>query len=209
MSDTTVTLQAARDKWCAHWPEWEIAELFVPANTREMAWVWFAWLDELAMAAWSGEDATPGLAKLAWWQEELRGWAKGARRHPLSSVLQPLNVDWGSIANEMGALRERDAGISGDIDAVARTLDGFARSVAMAEHTVFGGTFAVQPERLLRTMMISAGRVPNATLGEGNAHGPRARRLLDAVADRRVTASNGKVGRFSVLWASWRAARSG
>ena len=209
MSNATVTLQAARDKWSAHWPEWEIAELFVPANAREVAWVWFAWLDELAIAAWSGEDATPGLAKLAWWQEELRGWAKGARRHPLGSMLQPLKVDWVGIADQMGALREREAGLSGDIDTVSRTLDGFAHAVATAEHAVLGGTFAVQTERLLRTMMISAGRLPNATLGYGNAHGARPRRLLDAVADRRVTASQGKVGRFSLLWASWRAARNG
>src|SRR3546814_21010240 len=64
--------------------------VFLPDAQRETAFAWFALAQELTDAAWSAADAPPGLAKLAWWNEELQGWAKGARRHPLGAVLQAL-----------------------------------------------------------------------------------------------------------------------
>lgn len=203
-----VSLDAAHAKWRAHWPEWEIAEIFLPSKDRQQSWAWFAWLDELASAAWSGADAAPGMAKLAWWQEELRGWAKGARRHPLGVALQSMPIDWTEIADQMGGLRERDLGVSGQIDALSRASEGFARAVAKAEHNIFGGSFAVAPERLVRTMMVSAGVVPDSSLGAGVEHGNKARRLLDTVADLRAKAPGKPIGRFALLLASWRAARS-
>src|SRR5690606_20699556 len=57
------------DKWRARWPEWEIASVFVPEAQRPLAEAWFSLLQELTDAAWGGADPTPGLAKLAWWQE--------------------------------------------------------------------------------------------------------------------------------------------
>src|SRR3546814_18341740 len=80
-------------KWRTRWPEWSIGMVFLPDAQRETAFAWFALVPELTDAAWSGADATPGLAKLAWWNEELPGWAKGARRHPLGAVLQPRSEE--------------------------------------------------------------------------------------------------------------------
>src|SRR5690606_14891514 len=77
------SLEAFLDKWRARWPEWRIAEVFVPAPRRPATLAWLGLRQELADAAWGGADPRPGAAKLAWWSDELRGWASGRRRHPL------------------------------------------------------------------------------------------------------------------------------
>lgn len=207
--DTRAGLQAAEDKWRSRWPEWELIETFIPSEQRTLAWAWFAWLDELATAAWSGSEPAPGMAKLAWWQEELRGWAKGARRHPLGIALQPLKVDWSGIADEMGALRAHDAGRAGQIDALSQSLEGFAQKVAEAEQQVLGGTTVVPQTRLLRSMLVTAGVPLTSKTGVGARNGARARRLLDNACDLRVGAQGRSIGRFVLLWSSWRAARNG
>lgn len=207
--DALAGLQAAEDKWRSRWPEWEVIETFIPSAQRTLAWAWFAWLDELAVAAWSGSEPAPGMAKLAWWQEELRGWAKGARRHPLGMTLQSLKVDWSGIADEMGALRTRDPGREGQVDTLLQTLEGFANKVAEAEQQVLGGDSVVAPARLLRSMLVSAGVAPASKAGTGAQDGSRARRLLDNVCDLRAGAQGRSIGRFVLLWSSWRAARSG
>ena len=89
MSDVDA-LQAFLAKWRARWPEWAVAEVFVPAAQRERAQAWFALRDELGDAAWGGQDPLPGDAKLGWWAEELDGWSRGARRHPLGLALQKV-----------------------------------------------------------------------------------------------------------------------
>ena len=89
--------------WREHWPEWSVAEAFVPEEQREVASAWFALRHELTEATWAGGPA-PGEAKLAWWREELQGWAKGARRHPLGSVLQKQPVPWILLADSIPAL---------------------------------------------------------------------------------------------------------
>ena len=73
MSDPQA-LAAFLDKWRERWPEWSVAEVFIPAHDREMAVAWFALLQELTDAAWGGSDPRPGEAKLGWWAEELLGW---------------------------------------------------------------------------------------------------------------------------------------
>src|SRR3546814_3703825 len=94
-------------KWRTRWPEWNIGVVFLPDAQRETAFAWFALVQELTDAAWSGADATPGLAKLAWWNEELQGWAKGARRHPLGAVLQPLSAPWTPLAASLRSEERR------------------------------------------------------------------------------------------------------
>ena len=96
MSDSA-SLDSFVDKWRQRWPEWGLASVFVPAAQRGRLSAWLALLQELREAAWGGGDPTPGLAKLAWWQEELRGWEKGARRHPLGAVLQPRQAPWRAL----------------------------------------------------------------------------------------------------------------
>ena len=39
-------------------------------------------------------DPLPADAKLAWWGEELRGWAARRSRHPLGRRLEPVRADW-------------------------------------------------------------------------------------------------------------------
>lgn len=114
-------LQASLDKWRARWPEWAMAEVFVPAPQRERAQAWFALREELAEAAWGGQDPRPGEAKLGWWAEELAGWARGARRHPLGLVLQPIPAGWERLAAGLPALRA-----TRDIEEPGRALAALA-----------------------------------------------------------------------------------
>src|SRR5690606_31719469 len=81
-------------KWRGRWPEWAIAEVFLQAPWRTSAQAWFTLLQALGDAAWGGDDPRPGEAKLGWWAEELQGWARGARRHPLGRLLAPRAASW-------------------------------------------------------------------------------------------------------------------
>lgn len=129
-------LEAFLDKWRARWPEWVIAEVFVPAALRGRALAWAALLQELGDAAWAGEDPRPGLAKLGWWQEELRGWTRGVRRHPLGTVLQRVPAPWDALAaalDSLPATRERP----GDADEAFAVIATFARAAAAVEMALF------------------------------------------------------------------------
>lgn len=105
MSDADA-LASFLDKWLARWPEWAVAETFVPHVLRERAAAWFALRQELTDAAWGGSDPRPGEAKLGWWVEELRGWTRGARRHPLGLLLQPVDAPWEALAAGLPALHQ-------------------------------------------------------------------------------------------------------
>ena len=123
-------------KWREHWPEWSVAETFVPEDQREVASAWFALRHELTEAAWAGEDPRPGEAKLAWWREELQGWAQGRRRHPLGSVLQQQPVPWILLADSIPALFA-SRGTAPDPDQAAIRLEPFAEGVAGIGVTLF------------------------------------------------------------------------
>jgi len=124
-------------KWREHWPEWVIAEVFIPAAQRPLAAAWFALLHELTRAAWALEPA-PGLAKLGWWQDEFIGWAKGIRRHPLGEVLlaQPLPLPWRELATALNGLAvSREAIPENPLAAV--DLQPLARAIAACEAILF------------------------------------------------------------------------
>ena len=55
MSDREA-LQAFFDKSQTEWPEWALAEVFVPVSQRELARAWLALRGEWADAAWAGVD---------------------------------------------------------------------------------------------------------------------------------------------------------
>ncbi len=154
------------DKWRGRWPEWRIAQTFVDADQRARAEAWFALLQELIDAAWSSGDPTPGIAKLGWWQDELRGWAKGARRHPLGIDLQKTPAPWPSLAAALTALQaSREAVIDGDaavVAALAETLRPCAEAIEDCECALFGET-AVEPSIAGSTAQNSAHR--HATTG--------------------------------------------
>lgn len=221
-------LQGALGKWRAHWPEWAVAEVFVPAGQRKQAMAWFALRDELGDAAWGGSDPTPGDAKLGWWAEELDGWSRGGRRHPLGITLQPAQVPWANLAACLAALRasrERPADMEGALFA----LEPYAEALAGISQQLFA---AVSPAPA-RSVVVSllAERVlrhpDHATpLGDLDSRG-WARRLLgqwpppgDGSRPGRIHAAivrgrlqrfaSGKsvqLPRFSVLASAWRAAR--
>lgn len=123
-------------KWRVRWPEWRVAEAFVPRAQRETALAWFALRQELTDAAWGGEDATPGEAKLAWWAEELMGWSHGRRRHPLGLALQRLPAPWLLLAACLPALRaSRERQV--DAEQAITVLEPFAEAVAGIAATLF------------------------------------------------------------------------
>jgi hypothetical protein len=125
------------DKWRARWPEWQVAEVFLPASVRARLLAWFALRQELLDAAWAGADPRPGEAKLAWWAEELQGWSQGRRRHPLGITLHPLNAPWPRLAAALPALaaaRERAV----DLAEARETLMAFAATVADIDAVLAG-----------------------------------------------------------------------
>lgn len=205
-------------KWRQRWPEWQLAEVFVAADQREPALAWFTLLQEWSDAAWGGRQPAPGLAKLAWWQEELRGWARGARRHPLGGVLQGRTALWVEMADAIGALRKRDLPCMPPVT-VAAALDGFAATVAMAERTIFSSDEQAAPMAVIGPLLVERVAAEPAHLRAWLAawsrrpfSGTRPRRLLAALARLRLHACDaGRVppssSRWTLLWHSWRAAR--
>lgn len=205
-------------KWRAHWPEWRVLETFLPPAQRDLAVAWFALLQEFADAAWSGGEPAPGLAKLAWWQEELQGWQQGRRRHPLGSVLQAAHVPWQRLAQSMGALRMQEL-VNDSIDAALAALAGFDDAGAAVAEGLFGPPLPAQglvatcciAERMVSVQGAAAAPALRRHLAS-TVRAPRALRLHAAMLRMRldgVTNGDGwrPAGRWRVLWTGWRAAR--
>ena len=132
------------EKWRARWPEWTFAEPFVPLMYRERALAWFALRGELVNAAWGGSDPRPGEAKLAWWAEELQGWTRGMRRHPLGNVLQRERAPWGELAASLASLansRPRAA----DADAAFARLVPHAQALSSISTHLFASPSDAAP----------------------------------------------------------------
>lgn len=178
------------DKWRARWPEWAIAQAFVPRDQRQTALAWAAVQQELTDAAWGGEDPRPGEAKLGWWQEELVGWGRGARRHPLGALLQRRPAPWPTLAAALPALaasRERPR----DREQAFAALQGFAEAVCAVEAELFGSAGddahgrEVVAATVLQSRLLQPGDagVPLSVLaraGEGDRRGLWARELARA-----------------------------
>ena len=234
MSDEAA-LEAFLDKWRARWPEWRIAEVFVPARERAKTLAWLALRQELADAAWEGADPLPGAAKLTWWNDELRGWAQGRRRHPLGLALQRVAAPWDALADAL-------PGLEAAREAAFQTGDGVASLHAtLAPFTVAGeGVSAAIAADAERTSAPFGADIPASALaailaamravardGEPEAakallgawprrpHGTRADRIFAALARERLLALHGHEGHrdaapshWRTLWAAWRAGRS-
>jgi hypothetical protein len=159
-------LDAFLDKWRARWPEWRIAEVFVPARERATTLAWLALRQELADAAWDGADPRPGAAKLAWWSDELHGWADGRRRHPLGIALQRIPAPWGVLADALPALAaSRD---------VAPALAPFAAAAAAVSQAIAdGGSAATGTDAQAGALAASLPAV-RALAGEGAPGAARA-----------------------------------
>lgn len=204
-------LQAFTRKWRERWPEWGIAEVFLPRNQRHVAVAWFALLQELADAAWAGEDPTPGLAKLAWWQEELRGWAKGARRHPLGAALLVGSLPWDSLANAMSVLRRREI-VGADMQASLDALRPLSMAIAQVEAALFEGSRAGADSVSAALLApFSGGEGARELLSRMDTDGTRPRRLLAEIERARlqrvIAGKAGPNSRWRTLWRAWGAAR--
>ncbi|GAB3095849.1 phytoene/squalene synthase family protein [Lysobacter terrae] len=218
-------------KWRARWPEWSVAEVFVPHSQRELALAWMALQQELTDAAWGGSDPRPGEAKLGWWMEELQGWARGARRHPLGAVLQKHSSAWPLLVASLPSLRESRERPIDAADARAQLRD-FSAAVAAIEQTLFGGGAAeplvVASLLHLRLAHHPAAAAPLQVLAQVGEEGAlaewtrllvdpvktpadaaRPRRLLAGLAQARLRRGQPvqPVPAIQALWAAWRAAR--
>ncbi|MEF2147052.1 hypothetical protein [Aquilutibacter rugosus] len=118
------SLKPENDFVAKHWqriPEWQLAAGFLPADSREQQLDYLALQNEWWLAR-AIADETPRVAKLAWWAEELRGWSRGMRRHPLGAQLHSASAHWDAVADALTqdstallakALSEVDAEILG------------------------------------------------------------------------------------------------
>ena len=224
-------LESFLEKWRTRWPEWNVVQVFVPAQQRELALAWAALQQELTDAAWGGSDARPGEAKLAWWMEELQGWSRGLRRHPLGSALQRQAAPWQALGAAIPSLRESRERPR-DRDDALHALLPFARAVAAVDSSLFGGTaetgvHAVQASLLqVRLAQLGEAGVPlSALAGKDGATrtwsqellmhwpssdgAPRPRRLWTALARHRLRRGDPglPLPPWTALMAAWRGAR--
>jgi len=231
-------LESFVGKWRARWPEWSVAEVFVPPAHREVALAWAALQQELTDAAWGGSDSRPGEAKLAWWAEELTGWSRGMRRHPLGVVLQARATSWPTLAVALPTLpasRERPR----DPEEAASALIPLAGAIAAIDAELFGsdGQAGVdrpglplviaclqqarfqQPADAHVPLSLLAGQPDGGARGRWARHvlahwpaagGSRPRRVWAALARERLERGDATrpVPSWRVLWQSWRAARN-
>ena len=140
-SSASEALDSFIGKWRARWPEWSVAEVFVPRAQRAVALAWASLQQELTDAAWDGSDARPGEAKLLWWREELQGWALGRRRHPLGILLQHLPAPWAVLAAALPTLRASRERPRDASEAFSQLLP-LATAAASIEQALFAGTQA-------------------------------------------------------------------
>ncbi|RRN55012.1 phytoene/squalene synthase family protein [Pseudoxanthomonas sp. SGNA-20] len=234
---TPSALDSFLDKWRQRWPEWAVAEVFVPQAERGRVLAWFALLQEFDDILNIAGDPLPADAKLGWWATELADWAGHRSRHPLGRMLEPLPAPWERLAAalpDLVAARARAA----DPQAALAALQGYTAAVAEVEAVVLGGP-AARPQQLAAQVLASRlaevgqAAVPLSLLGgEGTAEAERAQRQWAAAllqdwparvagaAPRRIWAvlARGRLrpqaaGRraqahpLRILWDSWRAAR--
>ena len=233
MSDSAA-LDSFLDKWRARWPEWSVAEVFVAPARRDIAVAWFALLQEFEDALNIAGDPLPADAKLAWWGEELRGWAGQRSRHPLGRRLEPVRADWARLADALPTLAEaraqpvdRNAGLAALSrygDAVAAVEAGVlgrapaSRSIvaqALAMRLAEAGTAGIPMELRQGGNDAHAARAwADCLLGQWTLReGARERRLVSAFAHGRLrrlaqrTEPGALPSRASLLFTGWRAAR--
>jgi len=209
---TSSALDSFLDKWRTRWPEWSVAEPFVPEAQRSLAVAWFTLLQEIDDILNTGGDPMPADAKLAWWGEELRSWAGQRSRHPLGRLLEPLRAPWAELAQALPTLIDARAAALDPAQAMAG-LQAYATAVAAVEAVVFdtpvrGDAAAPVLVQTLAQRLHEAGvgAVPRSLLdaGHGDAAqlwaqqllagwpsrvaGPRPRRLYASLARSRLQA---------------------
>lgn len=210
---TSSALDSFLDKWRTRWPEWSVAEPFVPEAQRTLVVAWFTLLQEFDDILNTSGDPMPADAKLAWWGEELRSWAGQRSRHPLGRLLEPVRAPWTALADALPDLIEARAAALEPAQAF-KALQPYAAAVAAVEAVMFdtparGDAATPVLVQTLAQRLNAAGvaAVPRSLLsaGEGDAaqrwaqqllarwparvSGPRARRMYASLARTRLQAS--------------------
>lgn len=159
---TPTALDSFIDKWRNRWPEWPVAEVFVPETERARTLAWFALLQEFDDILNIAGDPLPADAKLGWWGTELRDWAGHRSRHPLGRLLEPVAAPWADLADALPDLvvaRMRPPDGAAALAALA-ALGRYACAVAAIEAAVLGGSPPHAPAlaaQLLATRLAEAG----------------------------------------------------
>lgn len=232
---TSSALDSFLDKWRTRWPEWSVAEPFVPEAQRTLVVAWFTLLQEFDDILNTSGDPMPADAKLAWWGEELRSWAGQRSRHPLGRLLEPVRAPWTALADALPDLIEARAAALEPAQAF-KGLQPYAAAVAAVEAVMFdtparGDVATPVLVQTLAQRLNAAGvaAVPRSLLpaGEGDAAqrwaqqllarwparvpGPRARRMYASLARTRLQASAQgrelKVAPMRTLLRTWWAGR--
>jgi len=211
------------NKWRERWPEWGIADSFIPAPQRPLVAAWLALLQEFSLAAWAGNEPAPGLAKLAWWQDELNGWSKGRRRHPLGERLLAKPLPWAQLAQALNGLSvSRDT--VPENTAAAVDLVPLAQALTACETALFEAPLTgdadhspvLQDLLAEQTLLRGDGEAAARLLAEPattRAQTSRPRRLQSAILAARLRQlQRGQPQRPPPLWrtlfSAWRAARA-
>ncbi|AXM13866.1 phytoene/squalene synthase family protein [Xanthomonas oryzae pv. oryzae] len=132
-------LDSFLDKWRTRWPEWSVAEPFIPQLQRPLAAAWFALLQEWEDIMNIAGDPLPADAKLAWWQQELRDWSNQRSRHPLGRVLEPVRAPWAALADTLPAMQTARVQPQ-SLQQALGTLHAFAEAVVAIEAVLFART---------------------------------------------------------------------
>lgn len=189
---TSSALDSFLDKWRTRWPEWSVAEPFVPEAQRTLVVAWFTLLQEFDDILNTAGDPMPSDAKLAWWGEELRSWSVQRSRHPLGRVLEPVRAPWAQLADTLPDLIEARA-VPVDPAQALRSLQAYAGAVAAVEAVMFqtparGDVATPVLVQTLAQRLQDAGvaGVPRSVLDEdaGNAAQRWARQLLEGWGTR-------------------------
>ena len=223
-------LDSFLDKWRDRWPEWAVAEPFVPPPQRRLALAWFSVLQEFEDIMNVAGDPLPADAKLVWWQQELRDWSGQRSRHPLGRLLEPVRAPWAQLASTLPAMQEARAQPA-SLEQALKALQGFAEAVAAVERALFERHVAEDDARTIAVQWLQArnaaaavlARPPGtdaaswqATLLKAWPAKPklaRPRRVWSRIARLRLKREYAGKGAFAPplqqLWHSWRAASGG
>lgn len=224
----SIALDSFLDKWRNRWPEWTVAEPFIPERHRSLTLAWFSLLQEFEDIMNIAGDPLPADAKLAWWQQELRDWSEQRSRHPLGRLLEPVHAPWATLADNVSAVqaaRERPV----TLDAALAQLQPFAEALVQVEAALFGRAArhdarAVAVQWLAARLHAAASAHPveldvaqwRAQLLQqwpAKAALARPHRVWSRLARLRLVREHAGMGAYAPplqqLWHSWRAASGG
>ncbi|HHW4677897.1 MAG TPA: phytoene/squalene synthase family protein [Xylella sp.] len=222
-------LDSFLDKWLARWPEWSLAEVFIPESQRCLVMAWFALLQEFEDVMNVVGDPLPADAKLVWWQQELIDWAAQRSRHPLGRLLEPVRAPWVMLADALPALqvaRQRPD----SFEQALLSLQSLAQAVAAVETVAFARIEGIDIRALALQWLDARHRAVGeaaAPAGVGSvawcihllASWPvkptlvRPHRIWSCLRrlrlHRQVCGQQGHPSPLQQLWHSWRAASGG